>query len=166
MRLKARKKVNILCSQDINEILADILKEKNHCTPQINIGTGNNITSIKFNFSDLDCSIIPNVPDENDMSISIHKNMYKIVKEYDSIIYSWLLNKNNLSSNSDETQRIIEELPVGPICGYFDNKPKEYTYNAIDDIKAYTSKLYNIKYLPVFKMFDDYKIYDDYYRIQ
>ena len=66
--------------------------------------------------------------------------------KYDKKIYQWLLNKNNMSTNSTETQSIINQLPVGQLCGYFDNKPMDNDFNCVDMCKAYTSNLYDMDY--------------------
>ena len=95
------------------------------------------------------------------MSITIPENKHDIVEQYDRKIYSWLLNKHNLTTNSEETQRIIDELPVSPLCGYFDCKPKDDLFNCLDVFRAYTSWLYYMKHFPVFNIFDNYVDYNN-----
>ena len=100
------------------------------------------------------------MPDKNDMSIHIPENEYEEATKYDKKMYQWLLNKRNISTNSIEAQAIIDQLPVGPLCGYFDAKPCRNEFNCVDNNKAYTSNLYEMEYLPVYNIFDDYLPYD------
>ena len=161
---KDKRKVHILSEKPLDELLVGILNEENHCLPQISMTDGN-LKCIKFTFLgndySLECVVTENIPDDNDMSISIAENEFARVKEYDQKIYSWLLNKQNLSSNSKETQQIIDELPNGPMCGYFDQKPRDFVFNCADINKAYTSCLYEMEYFPVFKIFDTYINYNN-----
>ena len=93
-------------------------------------------------------------------SVFLKANMkqYEAIK-YDKKIYQWLLNKRNISTNSTETQAIIDQLPLGPLCGYFDIKPNRFEFNCVD-VMAYTSTLYDMEYMPIYNCFDEYVPYD------
>ena len=114
----------------------------------------------KFQFGDYACSITENIPDANDKSIHIPEKEYDKMMYYDKIIYQWLLNKNNLTRNRIDTQSIINQLPIGPICGYFDMKPNGNEFNCVDMYRAYTTNVYNMENFPVFNEFDEYLPYD------
>ena len=51
---------------------------------------------------------------------------------YDQKIYTWLMNKQNLSSYNKNTMDIMLQLPISPLGGYFDVKPSGSEYNCVD----------------------------------
>ena len=92
----------------------------------------------------------------------------------DRFIYEWILNKDNSSYTNDSIKNVENYYRIAPLRGQFDindfmRVPLKPVFNNVDFNKAYTSNLQDMKFFPVFTIFDLWKNYDnhnvdDYYQ--
>lgn len=81
----------------------------------------------------------------------------KYTKTFDNF-YNNIVKKEYLSDINPSVMEIEDHYTIKPILGYFDNyEPKPF--NTIDENKAYTECLSQIKEVPLFNYFDIYKTY-------
>ena len=65
------------------------------------------------------------------------------------------------SRYSEQVKQIDEAYRNAPMVGYFGKSNPDGFFLSIDRNKSYTSLLGEIKYFPVFNIFDNYKAYDN-----
>ena len=75
-----------------------------------------------------------------------------------------MLNKDTLSYTNDYIKNVEKYYNITPLRGQFDMKDFNFLdqlFNTVDFNKAYTSNLQDMKYFPVFTIFDLWKEYDN-----
>ena len=75
-----------------------------------------------------------------------------------NVINEWLLTENFISKFNENSRNIINEYSIGPMTATFEQSNKNL--KSIDFNKAYTSCLYDMEYIPVFNVFDEFIDYD------
>jgi hypothetical protein len=77
--------------------------------------------------------------------------------------YEKLIKKDFISDSNEETRRIDDYYKITPVVGCFNDKNKAENGKAkiIDENKAYTKRLMDLKKVPIFNYFDVYRKYDD-----
>ena len=114
----------------------------------------------------------PDNCDNIDTINTIEQENLVVYDKADIFIYEWILNKDNLSYTNDYTKNVEKYYNIAPLRGQFDIKDFNFIdqlFNTVDFNKAYTSNLQDMKYFPVFTIFDLWKKYDnhivnDYYQ--
>ena len=89
----------------------------------------------------------------------LNKGKIKAYKDANRLIYTWLIDKNNISYTNEDIILFEENSKIGVRGGYFEKNDNQ-TYNAIDFNKAYTSNLYDMDMIPVFTRFDLFLNYE------
>jgi len=121
---------------------------------------GNKILSLVFEIGYIKY-LIQNSIIEDDTHHHVDNDEYNKYVEADQQFYEWLINKNLLSRYSEQVGKINDAYLNAPMIGYFGkNKPDGY-FMSVDRNKSYTSLLREIKYFPVFNVFENYKLYDN-----
>jgi hypothetical protein len=91
---------------------------------------------------------------------------YNNLAEYQSYekayekFYSSIVKKEYLSDYHPSVIEIDNIYKINNVCGYFDDYDTK-PYDGLDENKAYTQCLMNIKQIPIFNYFDVYKVYNN-----
>ena len=94
-----------------------------------------------------------------DSNIYVEQDKIKAYKDANRLIYTWLIDENNINYTNEDILSFEENSKIGIRGGYFE-KSDNQTYNAIDFNKAYTWNLYDMDMIPVFTRFDLFLNYD------
>ena len=160
-----RKNINFFTNTDLVDILFQMID--NNYMPYVTMEKG--ILSrilFKLKYDDDDIEPVMYSVHHGDSSMveneimPIEENEVVSYDKADKTIYQWLLNRNNMSQRNDYIREIENTYQMAPLCGYFEGCDVQKTFNSIDGNKAYTSNLNDIKYFPVFNVFDIFLEYD------
>ena len=157
--------INFITNTDLSEILFQMLDNK--YTPYVSFEKGvlrrlcfklkqneDDEEAILYSIQYGDSSMI-----ENEI-MDVQENEITEYDKADRNMYEWLLNKNNLSQRNEYIRDIESKYQMAPLSGYFDGCDMKMSYHTIDLNKAYTSNLMDIRYFPVFSVFDIFLKYD------
>ena len=101
------------------------------------------------------------VPENEPNQEATSKQQYDIVMSYYEKIYKHLLTKNHQSYYHPQVLNMLRTYQRGPLTGRF-TKDEQYCNGPapyIDMVKAYTARLLELKYFPVFDPFCVFKKY-------
>ena len=158
------KTINFITNTDLTEILFQMLDNK--YTPYVSFDKG--VLSrlcFKVKQNEEDEAVLYSIQygDSSMVENEIMDVQENEITEYDKAdrnMYEWLLNKNNMSQRNEYVRDIESKYQMAPLSGYFDGCDMKMSYNTIDINKAYTSNLKDIRYFPVFSVFDIFLKYD------
>jgi hypothetical protein len=150
-------KLKLICNKPLDDIVMDVYKSG--YTPKINFDGGNiksffiEVANIKVNVENVD---IRN-PDDNDVYVDTIEeyNKYHVVNKN---LYQKIFKREYLSDFHPSVITINDTYSLRPVCGHFEHTDDKL--NGLDEQRAYTEGLMNIKKIPVFQYFDIYKKYD------
>ena len=124
--------------------------EKSKYTPKVHTQIGIiNCIDFKMNRNKYTISNIDEL-DVIDSNIYVEQDKIKGYNDANRLIYTWLIDKNNISYTNEDIISFEENSKIGIRGGYFE-KFDNQTYNAIDFNKAYTSNLYDMDMIPVYQ---------------
>lgn len=152
-----KKVIRCIYGGDAIDLLMQMYTVHNY-TPNVIMSRFSKIQSINFKVGEIVCHIIPvdNTDEaEDDLCIPTKYAVNYMNAEYD--FYSKVVRKEFISEYHPSVRSINNELPKRALTGYFGYA--EHT-NAIDMVKAYSSRMCEITKIPVFGYFDVYFPYD------
>jgi hypothetical protein len=139
------------------------IKFINKYEPQISLANDDEIKRINIKLNGKIVSIIN--PQENDNDSKIYfdgcENYFKQYVDFDFMIYSNLINKNNISKYNKDVLTIFKQTQRNAITKSFYTVNSDKKFQSIDISKAYTSNLMELEYFPKINLEDTFVPYDN-----
>ena len=149
-------KIRFIIESPIDKVVFEMLDKKYE--PYVNY-TGGRIVSLMFKVGKIKYTIQNALIETDHVNNDVDEVDYSNYMEADKMFYEWLVNKDFLSRNSPQTEEIDKLYRNAPLVGNFKGKPMG-RFNSVDRNKSYTSLLMEMKFIPVFSTFDEFKPYD------
>jgi hypothetical protein len=162
---KTIKFVKLITSLNLNDVLIDLIKSG--YTPKINFN--NFIYKISFyikvekEHKIISVECCDNNPIYGKLINFDNLEDYTAYTKIYTDTYEKMIKKEFVSDSNEETRRIDDYFIITAPIGYFDNKniPANRKASIVDENKAYTQRLIELKKIPVFNYFDVYYKYDN-----
>ena len=162
-----KKVITVYYNASLKALLQFFLFEAKYI-PTISYSAGQ-ISQIIVQVHDVMVKIIN--PGKSDYESDVYFENEKYFQKYSDLereLYQSLLNKNTISTYNREFLETLNKYPRSPLVCAFENMPLDRVSGiptietiACDVIKAYTSNLLDMKYIPVFNSFDNFTQYNN-----
>ena len=91
---------------------------------------------------------------------AIDEDDFNLFTQYNNYVSEWLLNEKFVSKFDEEMRTILDNYEVSPLTASLELESRNNLIG-IGTIKAYTSNLHELDYIPVFNVFDRFVEFDE-----